>query len=737
MFCEQLTLNNHVFRFCQIPLFYNKQQLQQEQHLSEKFLLQVDSDYLHIEILTGIVQRILEQESRRDHHHQQQQYNIIASIVYTVEKTLHTNFRKGTLLTISFVKMAFYYRNNISYYPINENEARIHNVIFKDIYEKLINDDSLQMESFMAYDYCEMLFHIFQVIGKLPAIEQDLLNDDDNTYLDNEERQTIQNLFQHIKSCIQEDPVKILKMINVKFVAYVKQMYNILSFHINESPNFIANKYMEHKMQYSLSTKHLKEDRNKEKSAVSTIATPTKTCDDDEDDDDDGDYDDFEDDYEDDDKAEIAEDAKSKNDNNKPSLNTIIYSKFFNDNGDKSTLQQVCDNLPLRTVHFNMSKKFNFIAFRLNIKPMCLQYLIDNFIIFSFRLLSHYTIEHVLDVVVYVYDSMICTFTTAIRRYINKHSNRLNLNVPVWTCRTKVMEFDDSMYNELTNGRFNTIQRLSEAEINVLYFVEMIMNANNDCINGKKLMLCEKKKYEFIDVYIVIEMSAFLKLLEMCSFSFVVKKNVVYKHLKFLYVHIYVHKIKVNTLYSLLNKLLQDETIASATTTTTSKTANINDPVLMLWAQRPIVQLLYSSDYTAFLHIQDAGKGMTADVAYNFYNDNSISDLYVRNILFHLFIMKVDKYSPIPDNIVDSNLVCFLLLRIAKSIKFEQKSFFYIKNSVDGPLNNIVSIKGISAIADNSINNVDFKCKCTTLCTMLNCPSFTGLQDPINATIKM
>lgn len=390
-----------------------------------------------------------------------------------------------------------------------------------------------------------------------------------------------------------------------------------------------------------------------------------------------------------------------------PIINKIVFGNQFNivNDNESGNMKLIIESLSLHYVHYNISSNFKFICFRLNIKEVTLQHLIDNFIIFGFRLLCHYGQQDILDVIVYVYHETINVFCTSMKRYIKKYTNVVNSRFRMLLGRSLVHQWGSELLSEI---QFNPcyIKEIREAKKNKLYLVEMVMNA---CDDGYKVILKSKRLHDFIDIYVVIEKQAFGYLCSKNSFSFKIHMKVSYNQKCFLYVHIYVHKIRALEIYrSLQQSWKMKRTIER------ENCANVLD---ILWNYRPDVQLIYTSDYNSIL--------------------KRTNSKFMRNILFNVYIIRSGKYSPYPRNLVDANTMCFLLLRIAKSIAFKQDALFHVKNNIDGPLNNIVSIKGVASFVDTKVDNHNYKCNCTTVCTMLNCPLYTGLQNPENCKLNM
>lgn len=622
---------------------------------------------------------------------------VCVSVLFSTHTTVNTNFAKGIRVQLNYTIMAHYFRNNMIYYASDEKSMSMYNTIFGRIYPILLK----KLEKHVAYDYCETLFNVCITMSKsLNTVNNKMLTQEN---LNDDELHSIQELKKKFNKFVDLNTINDLnieEIISDDYIRYINQMYVTLSFGNNESPNFIANKFLEHKMQYSLSVKHLKNGK-KQKAPIDEDFEKMNNAGDNSDADeeyyDEGDDDELYDDEDDKDSAGNAAEPPQIHQTNFNLKNIFFFYKMLL---DEESVEINLKDLPLHCVHYNISNSLKFVAFRLNVKQGFLQYLIDNYIIFAFRLLCDYVPENVLDVVVHVYYHTLGNFCTILKRYINRYKNSSYANLKILKDRSPIEHYDFDLIQEI--GKNLPIKSISEAKKNVLHIVEMSMNS---CLDGYRLSLKPKRGYDMIDVYIIIEKNALVKLMKCLSFSFMIRMKVAFKKMQYFYIHIYIHKNSLNELYKHLNDISNNER-------STDEIMDIDDdPLEILWSQRPPVQMIYTSDYNSFI-----------------FEENR--DYYLRNILFNVFIIKSGKYSPYPTNLADANLMCFLLLRIAKSVIFKQNSFFHVKNSIDGPLNNIVSIKGIASMVDSSINEKSFKCDCTTLCTMLNCPLYVGIQNP-------
>lgn len=663
------------------------------------------------------------------------------ALVYSCRTTVCTNFSNGTRVSLIVYTMAFYFRDNVTFYATDEISQRLFNIIMGHAYKILLERS---VENYLAHDYCEILF--------ISLLEQkdttEFINNkfqENGTVMQSNEISTLNQLIrlvQHfnyfVDSKIQrmndEEILKILyKVLDDDFICYIQQMYSILAYNLDDSPNLVANKYLEMKMQSSLSVKRINKSaqqihnrtapsiintsdiiktmtnnaisRIKKSNADNHIASKNS----------DNDYIKTYYHY----NCRQLQDCKYisssiNRENNVPAASyDTNYDKFHTEEGitltftpmskiffsNKFNRKSTIENLPLLHVHYNIADNFKFICFRLNIKETTLQHLIDNFIVFGFRLLCHYEKQDILDVVVYVYRETVNVFCTAIKRYANKCAKVVYSRFRIILGRSLIQHLGTEFLSEIKNNVPIFIKDIRDAKRNQFYLAEMFMNS---CHDGYKVVLKSKRPHDLIDIYVVIEKTAFLHLCNTISFSFKIHMKVSHNQLCFLYVHIYVHKIRSLQIYQNLRQAYMIKTRMQST--------NCINALNALWNCRPGVQLIYTSDYHAIL--------------------DQTSTHFVRNILFNVYVIRTGKYSPFPRNLIDANTMCFLLLRIAKSIAYKQDALFHVKNDIDGPLNNIVSIRGVASIVDNKVDDHSYKCNCTTVCTMLNCPLYTGLQNP-------
>lgn len=683
------------------------------------------------------------------------------ALVYSCHTTICTNFANGTRVSLIVYSMAFYFRDNVTFYATDKESQRLYDVIMKFSYKILLER---KVSKYLAHDYCEILFMNFleskdtaEILVKKCQQNGAELSDDSLSTL-NRLIELVQYFNYFVSSTIlesnNEEILKILyKIFDDDFINYIQQMYSILAYNLDDSPNLIANKYLEMKMQSSLSVKRIIKSTQQNLNKITTMITNsnaiTKSDNDltsesssdnandlneklddnctalDADNDDDCSL------LNSNDHGNISNNifeekifsSKSINLNSTgefqtneaitfhhPVMNKIIFGTQFNrdinnDNeGNSNNVKLIIENLPLHHIHYNIADNFKFICFRLNIKEATLQHLIDNFIIFGFRLLCDYGYQNILDVIVYVYQETITIFCTSIKRYINKYADVVNSRFRILLARSSIQQWGTELLSEIKMPTF--IKEIREAKKNQFYLVEMFMNS---CHDGYKVILKSKRQHDFIDIYVIIEKQAFCNLCCSNSFSFKIHMKISYNQQCFLYVHIYVHKINSLKIY----RNLQKSSMIKKRITSENCT-NVLD---VLWNCRPQVQLIYTSDYNTIL--------------------NRTTAQFMRNILFNVYIIRSGKYSPYPRNLTDANTMCFLLLRIAKSIAYKQEGLFHVKNDIDGPLNNIVSIKGITSIVDTKVDDQNYKCNCTTVCTMLNCPLYTGIQNPENCKLNL
>lgn len=194
----------------------------------------------------------------------------------------------------------------------------------------------------------------------------------------------------------------------------------------------------------------------------------------------------------------------------------------------------------------------------------------------------------------------------------------------------------------------------------------------------------------------------FYALAKKFSFIFKIRRVITLNRLQkftFFYVNIYAQKIIYKKLIQFLFQYQNCTPIKNYTGVDDS--SSLTGPLEEFWESRPKVQLLYSSDYSIF-----AVKSLA----------------YERNIYIHAFIEHDNVSSPIPSTLDSQNTFLYLLTTLSKIIVCEEDKLFHVKNTIDGPLKYLVSLKAIASINDSKINNREYNLNFVSTGTLLNYP---------------
>lgn len=213
------------------------------------------------------------------------------------------------------------------------------------------------------------------------------------------------------------------------------------------------------------------------------------------------------------------------------------------------------------------------------------------------------------------------------------------------------------------------------------------------------------KDLDYIEIYICIRHETFIKLLAICNCTITFIYTQKFQKQVFYYVKIKFLNIYTRQIYHLFS----DENMAREQIQTF-------DPLYLLWANRPSCQLFYTSDVESI-------------------NATTHPKHYIQNCILFLYLSIYKQYPIMPNNITDANTFLVFFIRFMKSFVTNEKNIYYIKNVHDGPLKNIVSVRAIESLIDTKIVDKVFNNKCTTVCTLLNCPNYSGLQNLNNNTI--
>nr|WIE95294.1 hypothetical protein [Microctonus hyperodae filamentous virus] len=565
-------------------------------------------------------------------------------VTYTINTCAFTNFDSGIKVDINY-NMAYLFRNNTVYYPMEQESLNIHQLINVRVYQYL--RDVMKLDDIIAYDYCELLFKAILTRKKIKKNVEKIIQQHPDDAL--QVQALMQELFNdsslHSATMTEAmDNVDVKEKISPKFVQYIQQMYHSCAIDSTDSPNFIANKHLENKMQNSLSVKKM---------------------------------------------AALKIDGADGGGGGNGSLmeNVLIY-----DNIDLSLLAN-------NSLHYNIGN-VRLYRFRINVTEIFLQKIIDLHLIFFFLLYKPYVVEKLLDVSVYVYENCIIQFIAQLKRYIVKYERMCDAKFNIiqeYSINAKPI---DRKFLEAKSAVF--IKKISQAKMDQCIIADCFITSK---LKKKMEIFHAKKNHDIIEVYVIIYEKVLINVLRQFSCIFSISMKIAFKDLTFYYIHFFLHKNICKDFYQYLHKSMGN--VGASIQQSPEHTLDL------LWYGRARVQLIYTSDFNGF----DCEKNR---------------EKFLRNVLLYTYIKNEQKIFPVPANAEDANTFIYYLLRIAKSIAFRRESLFHVNNYIDGPLNNIVSIKGIQSLVDDRINDKTYKCNCTTVCTLLNCPLYTGIQNPQN-----
>ncbi|AQQ79925.1 hypothetical protein LbFV_ORF5 [Leptopilina boulardi filamentous virus] len=627
-------------------------------------------------------------------------------IYYCHKRNVEFIFKSGIKHFVSYT-MAFLFRNNIIYYPVDNETLTINKFIFNELYKKIVKCNIIKKE--IAYDYCTSLYNMM-ILSKNTFVRlENRFKKEDYCLTSESDFSDVDKLLNIMKNGLitfNEIENFFKNISNEKLVSFlysINNIYMLLAINTDDSPNIIANTYMENKLQSSLSIKKHQNLKKKESSFY---------------DENDEDYEDDDDDDEEEDKEEyqffintqksILTNNNNNNINNNNSggkkNNFFSTSCFINEQNINNLI-----NLSFNTIHYNTCKR-KVIYFLLDIKQNLLMFLIFNNLIFSYILKENKIRETNVKVVVCVYFELLDIFCSVLKRYLKKNQLLLQkfnvIKSSSEICHLNILDQVNIEFND----------NINESNIDKINICEMHLNAN--VIKKNLLSMNKKKKEHFINIYIIVRNDVFKKILQNIACSFKITSRKSYKNIIFYYVHFYIHKVNVNLFYDIILKLNKNIKLFEKEEDYNNINDENNDLLMLLWKDRAPIYIIYTSDFEIFHYIKDDIK-------------------YLKNITFLFYILHTENNNPIPKNIRESNIFIFYLLRLAKTIAFEKEKIFYINNVIDGPLNNIISVKGLASLSDSKVDDKIYDCGCVTLCTLLNCPIYNGIQDPTTSVLNI
>ncbi len=621
-------------------------------------------------------------------------------IIYSVVYRQNNNYSRGATQTISF-NMAHLFQDNSVRYPttIDEHKVLQSCAILTDRLREHITDQNIIDKFSMSVQTA--LINELKCVNNLAILQENCefirnLFEFDASWRDGQytAKQMCEKLIDWYTN-----PDKLKTLSEQIITAFV-----VNSVHDGVSPNIIINRLYKENQQDVLSVKKIK--------LIGSSGDSTQTIGD-----------------------------KKRN-------NISLFGKLFSKQLpiDMADFMSACNELAklsLSNMHVCINAQDLFYSYKLQCSRAFLFGLVAKNLIYLFVVHTMSDISDIWTITVYVHQRCHVLFLQKLRRFMRNKIQTLATTSTAKNCtlgRTVLAIYLPTTfsYEQVTNFHFiDSFDNLPLAKMLLFSHKSMVFNAG-------KLQRLKLPHTEIVDIYCILSSAAFIYLLANETFHFFVTSRIEYKTHVYYYIHIFAIKEFAKTIYRVLYdfysfhkrelekiQYIEEEGHLVTASQEFSSTSNAFlygslslplsssskngisiSPLDWLWIQRVPVQILYTTDLES---VSDKKK-------------------YIQNYVFASYIRAYAKVTPWPDNMSDATALLVMFLRVMKCLVSNKKNFYFVNNCVDGPLKNVISIRAIESLADPQVNDITFVDNtCTTLRTVLNCPSTVDMQSSSNA----